>query len=232
MRVLYLTLCSILLIPFLLFGAAGDGGRGDSTVVLRYDKGLSQDGDITNYNKSNGDILYSRCIYFDMALNAAATVYSRGYENLYDSTWYGGKYLDLHEFIGQYVHVLVYTGVVVTNTIDMYIEQAPYYDSTMFATSGLPANWNYGYIQNDKIFSAGITGVAGGAVLQDSFIVKYPVVRSKFVETVGTDASGTFIVAWYMNTPDNIRSAPAGIRRERLFDDRMKQLIKETKLNK
>ena len=226
---LIVIVCSILLIPCLLFGAAGDGGRSDSTIVLRYEKGLGQDGDITNYNKSQGDVLYSRCIDFDMAVGLSATVYTRGIENLFDSTFYGGKYLDMHEFIGQFVHVVVYAGIVTTNTVDMYIEQGPFYDSTYFATTGLPANWNYGYIQNDQIFAAGITGVSGGVVMQDSFIVKYPIVRAKFVETQGTHASGTFKVAMYMRTPDNIRSAPAGIKRDRTFEKKMDQIIKELK---
>jgi len=187
--------------------APGDGGFSDSTVSVRAVRGIGQDGKTKNLDASGGDLMFSQIINFDMAVDASETVYTRGIQNLYDSTFYGGKYLEMENFIGQYVYVLVYYPVSLCQ-VTLDIEQSAYYDSTTFTKQ---TGYNYGYIKTDELFpgTGGIVGLPDGDVGLDSFMVRFPVVRLKFEAQLAVN-SGTFYVSMYTYRPAEQFAAPNG----------------------
>ena len=206
-------ICSIIALCFLttyIFGGVGDGGVNDSTVTRRFTHSLTQPAYVGSFNASSmagGDMLFSECYFFDMKVDAADTAYTRGIQNLSDTTFRGGKFLDLENYIGDWMRVLVYRGI--AGSMNVSVEQAAFYDSTTF--TGITGA-NYGYWQSHaNLFGTSLTGVAGGGVAMDSFRVVFPIVRLRFIENAGAPANtDTFYFAGYIHRPVEQFSAPQG----------------------
>jgi len=188
----------------------GDGGLLDSSVERKLRNSIGQDGAIGRFRSSSrhyyGDLLYSEAIYFSAWLDADCTIYTRGIKNLEDSTWWAAKYLDMEDYIGQWVTAVVYEGA--TGTIYIDVEQMTYPDSTLFwGDPATHAGWNQGYYKTTALFGTGL--VMGGGVEIDSFQILLPVVRWMIREDVSA-ATDTFHVVWYVHRQVDEYGAPGG----------------------
>lgn len=179
--------------------APGDGGVSDSLVSVRFSHGMNQSNNLTaSYSSDNGDLLYSRCYYFDMAVDSLDSAYTRG--TLGDTLS-----LYVEDFVGQWMHVLAYKSAA-TDTVEITVEQSVFYDSTAFDTG---TGWNYGYQYIDTLFGGELISSTAGGVDVDSFFVNYPIVRLKF-RNLKAAASGAMLFALYTHRPDHQYAAPQG----------------------
>lgn len=180
---------------------------------------------MTSYNKNQGDVLFSERYLFDVSIDAQDTVFTRGLADVTnDDIWHGGKYLDMENFIGQTVHVLAYPPKVGTTVVAVIVEQCAVYDSAAFGYTSGTRGWNYGYENTKTMFGSGIAGNTTPVVVRDSFLVEYPIVRLRMIET-GNANSGTFYLSYYVSRPDEQFSAPNG-EYKRLNSNALRELIR------
>ncbi len=188
-----------------LLAAVGDGGLSDSTVTVVHRLGLSQAGSVGAFSDQAGSVLYSSAFYFDMKVSANGTAYTRGLKRPSDTTFYGMKFLDFADYVGQIVHVLAFRGIA-GDTLVMYVEEAIHYDSTLYAPI---AGASYGYIRTDTLFGNGIPVATGGGAVRDSFYVHFPIVRFMFRELDGAETDTVHFVI-YAHRPNDQYAAPNG----------------------
>jgi len=196
-----LVVFSILLLSlyWIGYGGVGEGGLEDSTVVVKFDRGMWQTGAISSYDASSkrgGNVLFSEAIYFDISVDVGGFAYTRGIEDLEDSVKHGGHWggraLNLENWVGEWMTLVCYKAEV--GTLRVTVEQAPYYDSTFF--SGITGA-NYGYYSSDTLFDGSLEGGTGGGVEIDSFQIFLPIVRFVFGDLTGDSTNAFHFVGYH-----------------------------------